>query len=174
MSDNPSPLYCANHPNVETGLRCNNCSKPICPKCAVLTPTGYRCRECLRSQQKVFETTVWYDYPLALGIAAILAFLGSLLASIMGFFTLFIAPIAGVIIAEATRWVIRRRRSERLFRFSAAAAAIGGFPLVLMLLISLLQGVGLMNIIWSLIWQIVYTVTVTSTLYYRLKGIRFQ
>ena len=40
----------------------------------------------------------------------------------MGFFTIFIAPIAGVIIAEAVRWVIRRRRSRLLFRLAAGAA----------------------------------------------------
>jgi DNA-directed RNA polymerase subunit RPC12/RpoP len=29
-----------------TGLRCNRCSKPICPKDAVRTPVGMRCPEC--------------------------------------------------------------------------------------------------------------------------------
>ena len=38
-----APTYCANHPGVETSLRCNKCGKPICAKCAVRTPTGYRC-----------------------------------------------------------------------------------------------------------------------------------
>jgi len=69
MTEAPTPIYCANHPQVETSLRCNRCGKPICPKCAVSTPTGYRCRECVRGQQKVFETAEWYDYPLAVVIA---------------------------------------------------------------------------------------------------------
>src|SRR6266700_3112765 len=58
-------LYCANHPTVATSLRCNKCNKPICHKCAVLTPVGYRCRECVRGQQQVFETVVWYAFGLA-------------------------------------------------------------------------------------------------------------
>ncbi len=45
MSDIPT---CANHPERETGLRCNRCGKPICSQCAVQTPVGYRCRECVR------------------------------------------------------------------------------------------------------------------------------
>ena len=51
-----APIYCANHPAVETTLRCNRCGKPICAECAVRTPTGYRCKECVRGQQKIFDT----------------------------------------------------------------------------------------------------------------------
>ena len=47
-------------------LRCNRCERPICTECAVLTPTGYRCKECVRGQQKVFDTAKWFDYPLAI------------------------------------------------------------------------------------------------------------
>ena len=43
MIDLNAPTYCANHPTVETTLRCNKCGKPICAKCAIRTPTGYRC-----------------------------------------------------------------------------------------------------------------------------------
>ena len=138
----PPPLYCANHPNVETGLRCNNCEKPICPKCAVLTPTGYRCRDCVRTQQKVFDTAVWFDYPLAFAVAGILAFAGSYVASYLGFFTIFVAPIAGVIAAEAVRFVTRRRRSPRMYLIAAAGAALGSLPLLLIELLSVLIGGG--------------------------------
>ena len=122
----PQPIYCANHPTVETSLRCNNCEKPICPKCAVLTPTGYRCKECVRGQQKVFDTAVWHDFPVAFIVAAILAFAGSYVASFVGFFTIFIAPVAGVITAEAVRLVIRRRRSGRLFLTATAGVVREG------------------------------------------------
>ena len=50
-------LYCYVHPTRETSLRCNNCDRPICAACAVRTPTGYRCRECVKRQQKVFDTS---------------------------------------------------------------------------------------------------------------------
>ena len=59
-------LYCYVHPNRETSLRCNNCNRPICASCAVRTPTGYRCRECVKGQQKTFDTSEWYDYVLGL------------------------------------------------------------------------------------------------------------
>ena len=49
---------------------------PICSECAVLTPTGYRCKECVRGQQKVFDTARWIDYPLAIVIAGVLLLSG--------------------------------------------------------------------------------------------------
>ncbi|TFG48896.1 MAG: hypothetical protein E4H33_03340, partial [Anaerolineales bacterium] len=62
MSDIENTLTCTFHPKRETQLRCNRCEKPICIKCAIHTPTGYRCQECIRSQQKIFVTTKWFDY----------------------------------------------------------------------------------------------------------------
>lgn len=173
MTDSQPVAYCANHPNVETSLRCNNCDKPICPKCAVLTPTGYRCKDCVRSQQKVFNTAAWYDFPLAFLVAGVLSFVGSLAASFAGFFIIFIAPIAGVIIAEAVRWVIRRRRSNALFLTAAAGAVAGCLPALLPLLGGLLLG-GRFGGLWGLALQGLYTFIVTSTVYYRLKGINIR
>ncbi len=40
------PVSCAQHPDVETRLRCSRCGKPICPRCAVRTPVGMRCPDC--------------------------------------------------------------------------------------------------------------------------------
>lgn len=165
MTLEPAPLFCANHPNIETTLRCNRCEKPICTKCAVRTPTGYRCIDCVRGQQKVFNTAIWFDYILASLIALILAFIGSRIATLIGFFALFVAPIAGGIIAEAIRLAVRRRRSKSLFQASAGAAALGS---LIPVMLSFLTGfLGL-----SLIWQIVFTIILTSTVYYRLSGIR--
>jgi hypothetical protein len=174
MTDSPPILYCANHPNVETSLRCNNCEKPICPKCAVLTPTGYRCKECVHNQQKIFDTAQWYDYPLAIAIGGVLAFIGSQIVSYVGFFTIFLAPIAGLIIAEAVRFVIRRRRSRNLFLATAIAVAVGSLPPLLTVILSSLLGFGSLFALLPLLWQGLYTFTVTSTVYYRLRGINIR
>jgi hypothetical protein len=172
MTDAQAILYCVNHPSVETSLRCNNCDRPICAKCAVLTPTGYRCKDCVRSQQKVFDTAVWYDFPLGFGVAAILSYLGSLLIPIVGFFTIFLAPVAGVAIAEAVRRTIHRRRSKSLFATAAAGAALGGLLRLLGPLLGVFFGAGAHWI--DLIWFGFYTITITSTVYYRLKGINIR
>jgi hypothetical protein len=171
MTTEPATLYCENHPRTETSLRCNRCEKPICAKCAVQTPTGYRCKECMHIQQKSFDTATWIDYILAVGIALILTYIGSIFTSRIGFFTIFLAPVAGMIIAEAIRFAIRRRRSKRLFQATAAATAFGGILPVLSVLAITGLSIGFSGLFFF-IWPAVYTVLVTSTVYYRLAGIR--
>jgi len=176
MTEVDTTLYCYNHPDKPTALRCNRCEKPICARCARPTPTGYRCPDCLRNQQKVFDTSQWYDYFLASITAIFLSFIGSRIVPSLGFFTLFITPIAGVIIAEVVRAIIRRRRSKRLFQITAIATAVGSLPL---LIISTLPAVlylseGGVWLLGSLLWHGVYTFTVTTTVYYRLAGINFR
>jgi hypothetical protein len=168
-------LYCANHPGRETTLRCNRCEKLICSECAILTPTGYRCPECVRSQQKVFDTAEWFDYPIAVVVGGGLAYIGSLLAIRLGFFTLLLAPGMGVLIAEIIRRLIRRRRSRRLFLITTVAVVLGSLPNMLqVLLIALLGGFsggGSLGL-FSLLWQGYYTVVVASSVYARISGIQ--
>lgn len=115
-------LYCYVHPTRETSLRCNNCDRPICASCAIRVPTGYRCRECVKGQLKVFDTAEWYDYILGFIIAGVLSavasFLVTLIAGIsfIGWFLIVAgAPTAAVAIAEGIRLATRRHRSRPLF-----------------------------------------------------------
>jgi hypothetical protein len=166
-------LVCYNHPDRETMLRCNRCDRPICTACAVLTPTGYRCKECVRGQQKIFETAQWIDYPLAFIVAGVISFAGSIAARYLGFFTIFIAPVVGVILAEAVRWAVRRRRARLLYQTATAGTIIGGLPFLLYGLIGLLLGGGAFSLL-GLLWPGVYLFLVASTSYYRLSGIQIR
>ena len=166
-------LYCANHPTVATSLRCNRCNKPICHKCAVLTPVGYRCRECVRGQQQVFETVVWYDYVVASVLAAVLGGLAGALLVNLSWFTIFLAPLAGAGIAEIVRIAVRRRRGRYLYLVAAGAYVAGCLPLFAFGLASLLlggQGGGLFGLL-NLLWPVVYVALATGTFYTRLRGI---
>ena len=115
----------------EIVLRCNRCGKPINPETAVATPTGYRCKECVHSHQKVFDTAKPFDIPLALIIAGVLAFLGSWLTSFIGFFTILLAPAAGMLIAEVVRRVVKKRRSKMLSRSVLWGTIVGGSILLI-------------------------------------------
>lgn len=157
-------MYCANHPTVETSLRCNRCEKPICARCAILTPTGYRCKECVRGQQKVFETARWVDYPIVFFAVAILAYLGSMIAFRLGFFIIILAPIAGGLIAEVARYITRHRRSRNLYILAAIAAVVGCIPLALQVILHFS--------LFGLIWHLAYVILMTSALYTRLAGIK--
>jgi hypothetical protein len=174
VSDNPPVIYCANHPTVETTLRCNRCNKPICAKCAVLTPTGYRCKECVRGQQKIFETAQWYDFILVFFISLILSYVGSRIVTFIGFFTIFLAPVVGVVIAEACRLAVRKRRSNRLFLLAAVASVLGTLPVVLITVVGVLfSGRGFNNLL-GLLWLGIYLFFVPSTVYYRMHGISIR
>lgn len=180
MTYEPETLYCANHPQTPTMLRCNRCEKPICIQCAVRTPTGYRCKECVRGHQKVFETALWQDYLLGGGVAFVLSLIGSFLVPALGWFSIFVVPIVGVIVGEAARFATRRRRARSLFLTVTVMTALGCLPVLLLSLGSLL-GIGTMpgavsfsSPLFLLIWRGLYAVIVTSTVYYRLAGINIR
>src|SRR5262245_41199894 len=172
MTDFPTgTLYCYNHPDRETSLRCNNCNRPICASCAVRTPTGYRCRECVRDRQKTFNTSEWYDYVVGFIVATILSGIAASLATLIsgiGFFGFFLiaagATTAGVIIAEAVRTVTRKRRSRALFITVSVGVILGALPVILFQLFT--------SGFFGAIFQIIYLVVAVPTVYTRLSGIQ--
>lgn len=135
MTDTTIP-YCYAHPGRETALRCKRCERPICPTCAVRTPTGYMCKDCVRERRKVFDTAMWYDYLVGFGITFIMSLLASILigiaASFMSLYIFFfaagVAGAVGVFISNITLRAINKRRSKSLFYSCAAGVALGALP----------------------------------------------
>ncbi|NIS79577.1 MAG: hypothetical protein GTO14_05075 [Anaerolineales bacterium] len=180
MSD--QVMVCANHPGRETGLRCNRCGKPICVSCAVQTPVGYRCKECVRGQQRVFETASQIDLPVAFVISAVSVGLATFVLANMWIWGLIISPILGGAIAEIVRWAVKRRRSRQL-PIAAASGGVVGFliylayglyPYLTLFLspASSLDFSMLGSALTSFIWPVAYGLLMISALYYRLRGIR--
>jgi hypothetical protein len=164
-------LYCYVHPNRETSLRCNNCNRPICASCAIRTPTGYRCRECVRERQKTFETSEWYDFVLGFIVAAILSGIAAFLVTLIGgigFFGWFLiaagAPTAAVAIAEGVRAVTKRRRSRQLFITVAVGVVLGALPVILFQ--------ALTQNFFGIVFQVIYLIIATPVVYTRLSGIQ--
>lgn len=165
------PTYCANHPKVETTLRCNRCEKLICAKCAVKMPTGYRCPECVKSALKIFDTAEWYDYPFGFLAAMFLSLVASGLISLLGFIGVFgwfilvaAAPTAGLIIAEGVRIAIRRHRSGALYTTIFVGLVLGALPVIVANLV--------VFDVFPLIIQGIYLVLVLPTVYSRLSGLQ--
>lgn len=164
-------LYCYVHPNRETSLRCNNCNRPICAACAVRTPTGYRCKECVRERQKTFDTSEWYDYLSGFIVAALLSAVAAFLVTLIGgigFFGWFLiaagAPTASVAIAEGVRLVTGRRRSRALFITVAIGVVLGALPVILIQIFS-------MNL-FGILFQVIYLIIAVPVVYSRLSGIQ--
>jgi hypothetical protein len=147
-------LYCANHPDVETYLRCNKCNKPICLKCAELTEVGYRCKECIREQQNVFYNAVTGDNGRVFAVAAgitlvawpIVVVLLGLVSSVFWLIGWIIAAVmgsgAGASLAQIIRKSVGRRRGRYIRHFALSGIVVGllvsvlltnmflGFPLI--------------------------------------------
>ncbi len=176
-------LYCYVHPNRPTTLRCNRCERPICAQCAVRTPTGYRCKECVKTQQKVFDTAEWYDYIIAFVTAAIASGIASALVALLsgifyGLLILFLAPGAGAVIGNVILRFIRNRRSRALFLTCAIGMVAGAVPALLIfslpMLLALLSG-GLSAGVGALlpaVWEVVYLFLAVPAAYTQISGIR--
>ncbi|MER6344853.1 rhomboid family intramembrane serine protease [Streptomyces sp. NPDC001595] len=52
VSESPQEAHklpgCYRHPDVETGVSCTRCDRPICPECMVSASVGFQCPQCAR------------------------------------------------------------------------------------------------------------------------------
>ena len=178
-----TPLYCTNHPNTETLLRCNRCGRPFCIKCLQRTPVGYRCRECLNIQQAGYYTATPIDYVIVAVVGTIASLVGGGIALLLGgfwFISIFYGPAAGGIIAEVIRFAIQRRRAKYIWLVACATVIVGAFLVAgaLPLLIALMSfgtpnfGRGLGGLLGGFLniglW--IYLVLAVSTVYARLRS----
>jgi len=142
---------------------------------------GYRCKECIRGQQSGFDTALLRDYPIAFIIATVGVSLGVGILGYLWYWIGFVfAPVLGGVLAEAIRVAIGRRRSRRL----PFVAVIGGAAGVIPHLIP--AGIGIFSSAYlgatpawlgsiglNLILPLAYGFLMISTLFYRLRGIRW-
>ena len=126
--------YCEVHPDRETGLRCNKCNRLMCAECAVPTPVGYRCRECVREHEDKFFAGTTADYAIVFGVSAIIAALGYLGVSLVGGFIIFIMLLAIPIGGAAGELALRitgRRRGRYSGHVAVAGVVVGVLALIL-------------------------------------------
>ena len=164
-------LHCVNHPNVETRLRCNKCGAPICPRCAVQTPVGFRCPQCVRSQQAVFYTATPLDYIVAAVVGLVASTVAAFIMGQLGIFlALLLGPVAGGVIAEVIRWVTRRRRGRWMWLVVSGCIVAGA--LVAAFYPLLFASRALVYLPLSALFRldlIVYAVLAVGTAYARLR-----
>lgn len=126
--------YCEVHPERETGLRCNKCDRLMCADCAVSTPVGYRCRQCVRQHEDKFFTGTTTDYAIVFAVSAVIAALGFVGMSLIGGFIIFIIllsfPIGGAVGEVALR-LTGRRRGRYSGQIAAAGVIIGVLTVML-------------------------------------------
>jgi hypothetical protein len=176
MSD--PPLVCANHPNRPTTLRCNHCEKPICSRCAVLTPVGYRCKECVKGQQNVFETAQRRDYLIVFLVAGLGVGLSMFVVRLLGYWMLLVGPLIGTGLADLTLRAVRGRRGRRLPLAAILGGVAGTLPHLVLplggLVLSLASGAGgnILAVLLGMLWPVAAAVLIIGAMYVRFRGIR--
>lgn len=129
VNDADEVHYCAVHPDRETELRCNKCGRYMCTQCAVSTPVGYRCQQCVRQLEEKFYTAGNNDNVLIFGSIAVLTGIGGAVVSGINLWlilTIFASIVVGGGIAEVARRLVQKRRGRYFARVAAAGAVVGG------------------------------------------------
>jgi len=117
--------YCAVHPTVETGLKCNKCGRYMCVKCAVKTPVGYRCKQCVNQQQQGFYTATPADSVIALVVSFIIGLPVGYILPQLGLFIIIIGAIPiGGFIGEIVHRAVGRRRGQYTWLFAVIGVVL--------------------------------------------------
>ncbi|HUS14879.1 MAG TPA: hypothetical protein VM536_07645 [Chloroflexia bacterium] len=120
-----APLYCANHPTVPTYLRCGRCEKPICAKCRIHTPIGYRCFDCANvSVLPTYAVSNTFYARAILGgimVATVVGLLGAMLPG----FDFWIMLILGVGVGEVVSAAANQKRGPGLQAVGLASVVWG-------------------------------------------------
>ena len=153
-------------------LRCNRCNKPITPSEALLTPTGYRCRDCVNAQLKVFDTTKGLDLPLGFVVALVISLAGSWVVNFLGFITIFLASGLGLLIFNLVNKLLKHRRNRLLKWVLGAGALLGSLPVLLVQglpLLSAMLRTGNPAILQTLLWPLIYSLLITTSVFSQAK-----
>jgi hypothetical protein len=164
--------FCVNHPSVATSLRCNRCGNPICVKCAVRTPVGYRCKSCVKSQQAAFYTATSADYVVAALITLPLAAIGQFVGPLLGFFALFAGPMVGGLVAELVYRANGKRRGHYTWLVVGACMVIGALPALLfsaLPVLGWLAGAVSARALTGLLWPLIYLALAAGSAIARLR-----
>jgi MFS family permease len=101
----------------------------MCSQCAVLTPVGYRCKECVKGIQDNYYTATQADYALIFGVCAALTAVAAGIVAAIGLPLLFAIilglPLGGAV-AEAGLRLTSRRRGRQSATIAAAGTVVGG------------------------------------------------
>lgn len=128
--DANSALRCYRHPEHETWVRCGRCDQPICTKCAMQGPVGFRCRQCGRPARDPLTSLRPTQLAIVLGVATAGGLITGLVAPRIGIFGLLLAWFAGGLIADAVIRFIGFKRGPRMAAMLFGGIVVGGLAAV--------------------------------------------
>lgn len=114
-------MFCYRHPDRETYIRCGRCDRPICTRCAMQGPVGFRCRQCGTLAFDPLTALSPAQMALGFAVAAAGGAVAGFIAGQIGIFSIIVSFFAGGIIAEAVTRVIGFKRGPKVL-----ALVLGG------------------------------------------------
>ena len=93
-------LHCYRHPDRETYVRCGRCDRPICPRCAMQGPVGFRCRTCGKPAYDPLTSFTRRQLALGTAVSVVTGTIGGYIGLQLGFFSIFVGFFAGGLIAD--------------------------------------------------------------------------
>ena len=130
MAGERAPLYCPEHTETPTNLRCSRCDRLVCPECMVQAPVGIRCQEHGRpAKLPTYDVSTGF---IMRGVAAGvgIGILGGVILGVAGAFTnllyfpyVFTLAMVGVgyLVGEGISRATNRKRGQPLI----VAAVVG-------------------------------------------------
>jgi hypothetical protein len=165
----PGPMYCVNHPSVETLLRCNKCGQPICAKCRIRTPVGMRCKQCARMQRAPMYKVGVGHFLIAAVVGLPVSFIAGLIMQSLGWFGLILGAAVGGLIA-AIIYRVTHKRGQGIALLTCGAIILGALLNVVLApgfrLAALLDPRQFVNLVLRV--NIFYLVTAVGAAYARL------
>jgi hypothetical protein len=124
-ADDDGRMFCYRHPDRETWVRCGRCDQPICTKCAMQGPVGFRCKECGKLKHDPMTsftpTQLLLGGLMAIAGGAVVAFIGEQL----GFFTIIIGFFGGGLIADIVMRFTGYKRGPVMVTLLLGGIALG-------------------------------------------------
>jgi hypothetical protein len=118
-------LFCYRHPERETWVRCGRCDRPICPKCAMQGPVGFRCKDCGKPAYDPLTTLKPAQAVLGSLVALGAGTLGGLIGLQLGFFVILIGFFAGGLISDIVMRVTGYKRGPVMATVLLGGIAVG-------------------------------------------------
>jgi hypothetical protein len=116
---------CTYHPNVQTGLRCTRCGKPICPQCAVRSPVGLRCPDCAGVRSMPSIRTPGSDLLKAIGGGLLVALVVAVIWRFIPDWGFYLSLAMGFGVVETIAKLTRNKRGADLQLLAMALVTIG-------------------------------------------------
>ena len=108
-----------------TRLRCSRCGKPICPRCMVATPVGYRCPDCARGPRPAIYQTSSGVLLKAIVTGIVIASAAGAIWGLIPNWQFYCALLLGFGGAEGIAWVTKYKRGRELRAIAMGCVLLG-------------------------------------------------